>query len=140
VCSRFKREEKKYEGDGIEDKKTKKMQGSHTVEYGTGEEGARSDEIHKKYGIDTKSSVSDEIHKKYGIDTKSSVSDEIHKKYGIDEESAKIDEIHKKYGLGKWSVRKDQLHYGSRDWGGRTDDRMDTGGLMKGAGSIRTNY
>jgi hypothetical protein len=140
VCSRLKRKEKKYEGDGIENKKTEKIGGSNTVEYGTGEAGARSDEIHKKYGIDTKSSVSDDIHKKYGIDTKSSVSDEIHKKYGIDEESAKIDEIHKKYGLGKWSVKKEQLHYGSRDWGGRSDDLMENGGLMKGAGSVHTNY
>jgi hypothetical protein len=127
MCGRFNREEKKLEGGVIENKKTKKIEGSETVEYGIEESGARSDEIHKKYGIDTKRYVrmTGEMHKKYGIDATSCVSDDLHKKYGIDEEGAKIDEIHKKYGLGKWSVKKEELHYGSRDWGGRSDGRTD---------------
>ena len=130
--SRCMKPEKNSEENGVEINETKRSGGNtalqsnqsvvkkERLQYGVGELDARSDELHNKYGIAQNSVGSDELHNKYGIAQNSGGSDGLHGKSGI---------------LGPVRV-KEEPQFGSRDWGGRSDERTATGGSSYNSGII----
>ena len=162
--SRCMKPEKNSEENGVEINETKRSGGNTALQsnqsvvkkvrlqYGVGELDARSDELHGKYGIAQNSVGSDELHNKYGIAQNSMGGDELHNKYGIAQNSVGSDDLHNKYGIAQNSGGSDGLHgksgilgpvrvkeepqFGSRDWGGRSDERTATGGSSYNSGII----